>query len=124
MVQEEGDFLLAKTGWVLSGAQSVSSPATGLSSATLSIAKWDTSLGNPLVINLSGTDMTLSRGANPAVVLNNSNVQISSLNFTHNTASGDGVSPESLAASFTVSSKTATGQIYSQDFSTLTYLRK
>ena len=128
MVQEEGNFLLAKLSWVLSGAQSISSPAAGASCAApgcaLSVAKWDTSIGNPLVIDLAAPDMTLSKGGNPAQTLNNSNVGVSNLTFTHNNGSGDGITPESLQYSFTVSTKTPTGLAYSQNFSGTVYLRK
>jgi hypothetical protein len=66
--------------------------------------------------------MTLARGANTANVLNNDNVEISALSFSH--AFGGGTDPESVEASFTVSARTPTGQVVDQDFKTVVYLRK
>ena len=128
MVQEEGDFLMAKIDWTISGAQSVTSPASGVSCVSpacpLSVIKWDTSIGNPVVVTMNGTNMTLSRGSSAAVTLNNDNVQVSNLSFAHNNDSGDGIAPESIQAQFTVSTKTANGSAYSQIFKSTNYLRK
>lgn len=129
IIQEEGDFLIGKINWVFSGAQSVTSPAiitpaTSASGPTLSLAKWDALIGNPIVITLSGTDIVISRGPNPAQPLNNSNIEVNSLNFEHASASGDGTTPESVRSSFTLDSRTPTGEVISQDFSTTNYLRK
>lgn len=128
MVQEEGNFLMAKINWVISGAQSITSPAIGAAclapACPLSVIKWDTSIGNPVVVSLTGTDMTLTRGSNPPAVLNNNNVQIINLSFTHTNASGDGIDPESLKTQFTVSARMATGLNITEIFSSTDYLRK
>lgn len=122
LVQEEGNFLVAKIGWVLSGARAVDDPAVGNTGPSLSVTKWDTAIAHPIVVQLVGTDMTISRGTNPASILNNDNVQVSALSFSH--AFGGGTDPESVDASFTVSARTPTGQIVNQNFKTIVYLRK
>ena len=116
MVQEEGSFLVAKISWALSGIKSfnVSSPTD------LSVEKYDPSgtTTTVITINLSGTDLNLSRAGNPSLPLNNSNVGISNLLFSHDT------NPEYVKADFTVNAKTVNGMPVSQDFSMVKYLRK
>ncbi|MEJ0001782.1 MAG: hypothetical protein WDN09_01165 [bacterium] len=63
--------------------------------------------------------------------LNNSNVTITcnppaggSGCFTYNTGTGDGINPESVTADFTLNTRTSEGLSYSQEFSTIKYLRK
>ena len=127
MVQEEGSFLIGKIDWALTGAQSISQPTIGASGATLSTTKYDASIGNPIVISLSGGDLTISRGGNPPQTLNNSNVQVSCAPvgcFAHASASGDGINPESVSATITVHATTSEGLSYTQDFTTVKYLRK
>lgn len=132
LVQEEGSFLVGKIDWVLSGTQAINQPNDGVSStvdqgSTLSITKFDASLGNPIVITLDGTNLTITRGTNPTEALNNSGIQISCPAagcFKHTSASGDGVNPESLSAYFTLTTRTSDGISYSQDFSTTKYLRR
>lgn len=123
LVQEESDFLIAKINWVLSGTKSVTTPPAGVPGSSLTVAKWDTALGDPMVVALSGTDITLSRGGNPAVVLNNSNVRITSLVFTHTLASGDGLNPESVNTTLTLTALTPTGQPVTRTVGSTVYLR-
>lgn len=124
LLQGEGDFLLGKIGWVVSGAQAITAPAVGTPGNTLSVAKWDTTIGNPLVVTVQGTDLTLSRQGNPAKILNNSNVLVSNVQFSHINASGDGIDPEQVVVSFTLTSHTNSGLTLSKDFSNTIYLRK
>ena len=128
MLQEEGNFLTEKINWTLSGAQSVSAPALGTACASpgcpLSVVKWNAPTINPVVIDIAGGDMTLSKGGNPPLILNNSNISISNLSFTHNQDSGDGVNPESLQFSFIATARTSAGLSYSQTFFSTNYLRK
>lgn len=127
MVQEEGSFLTGKIDWVLTGVQTINLPVvppSPTSGPTLSVTKYDTSIGNPIVIGLSGHDLTISKAGGPATALNNSNVSLGNLVFTHTAASGDGINPESLSASFTLFSTTSDGLPFSQNFSTIKYLRK
>jgi hypothetical protein len=121
MLQEEGNFLLGKINWTLSGVQSISSPTGGTTGTSLIVTKWDTTIGNPINIALQGMDMLLKTGSNPAGdVLNNSNVQISKLYFLHTLSSGSGTNPETIEFSFIVSARTPNGLVISQQFATTT----
>ena len=128
MMQEEGDFIIAKMGYALSGAQTISTPSapvpsTGCSSSTqLSVTKWDISVGNPLVFVLESGNVTLSRSGNPGNPLNNANVSVSDLVVTRCTT--DPSNPESVTPRIKVSARTPSGALLSQDFSTTVYIRK
>jgi len=118
----EGNFLLGKINWGLSGASGVNPPASGSSGNTLTFTK----AGSSLSFAFSGGNLTLQRGANPVATLNNSNVTVAvtppaTSIFSH---TGSGVNPESVTASFTLSITTPNGASLSQDFSTTKYLRK
>ena len=127
MVQEEGDFLLAKINWTLSGVQTITAPALPSAgqacstSNTLSVTKWDAGIGT-IVIDQSGSDMRLARGGNPVSVLNNSNVTITNLMFKYCYLGGN--NPASIATSFTLQSRSTNGLPITQDFFMTTYLRK
>lgn len=121
MVQEEGNFLLAKINWALTGATAINQPASGNSDNsdnTLTLTKG----GSHLTFSLSGGNLVLQ-----SAVLNNSNITVltpvtnPTFVFTH---TGTGSNPESVTARFTLQTKTPNGQIYTQDFQTTKYLRK
>jgi Tfp pilus assembly protein PilW len=122
MIEEEGTFLLGKIDWALTGASAVSvSP----SKQQLSINRDGLiATDEPLSFNSFGGSLTLSRGNNPAQVLNNSNITVTNIIFTDATSSGDGITPESITSSFTLTIRTATGQQFSQVFSDTKYLQK
>lgn len=133
MVQEEGNFLLAKINWALSGVDAVNQPAVGASGSFLSINKvtgldaLNQPVITPITIGFPTGDVIIGYPNNPApntFTLNNSNIKISDFNFTHNASSGGGTNPESIQASFTIETKTETGADYSQIFSTTVFLRK
>lgn len=124
MIQEEGSFILGKISATLSGAEAVTSPGENLSGSTLSVVKWDASAGNPIVINIDGDNIVLSHSRDPAIPLNNSNIFITNLNFTHNVNLGVGSKPESVTSSFTANNRTPNGQVISKNFSNTDYLRK
>jgi type II secretory pathway pseudopilin PulG len=129
MIQEEGDFIIGKIDWSLSGIQVVSAPAAPSSgsecteSDTLSVTKWDGSVGT-IIINLSGGSIVLARLGNLAnsTPLNNSNITVSGLLFRH--CGGGGNNPESVEASFTLTARTPNGMSISRDFFTSDYIRK
>ena len=127
MLTEEGNFLSGKMLWALSGARTVDAPLKPLVGApctqsnTLSVTKWDTAIG-VLVFAQSGGDLTLARGGGGAAAINNSNVAISALSFKH--CYQGGFAPESVEVAFTLSARTPSGAIISQDFSTGASLRK
>lgn len=123
ILQEEGDFLTAKINYVLSGAQSVSSPsappscASPTQSSNLSVLKYD---GSSYVVSLDASEqMLLQKGAD-IFILNNANVKVKDLIFTHSLCS----SGEGVKAGFTLNANTPNGFLMSQDFFTTVYLRK
>lgn len=122
MLQEEGDFLIGKINWALSGVQSGTPTGQNCTeSNTLSVSKWDTSIG-VIVMNETSGNMNITYGGNPPVALNNSNVSVSALSFTHcflNTSN-----PESMGARFTLSANTPNGANIAQDFFATSTLRK
>lgn len=125
VLQEEGDYLMGKIGWVLYGAEAITTPAAGGAGTTLTVAKWVAPVGeNPYVLALSGTDITLARGSAAAQVLNNDDVWLSGLTFTHTLSSGDGINPESLRTAFTLSIRTPNGAVISRTFSGISYIRQ
>ncbi len=127
MLEEEGDFLTAKIVWALSGIQAVVAPATPVlggectQNDILSVSKWDASIG-AVVIALSGDNLTLAKGGGPAMALNNSNVRVSSLQFTH--CYPGGVNPESVEVRFTLTTYTPSGQVMSKEFFTSDHLHR
>lgn len=121
MVVEEGIFLLGKIDWVLNGVENINLPIT--SDNTLSVTKSHSTI----IIKVSGGIMSIKKGSNQSLDLNNSNVRVvcpESKCFTHKLESSEGLNPESVAVNFTIETRTPEGQIYSQDFYTKKYLRK
>lgn len=123
MLQEEGDFMLSKIDWVLGGAQAVTAPAAGASGSSLTVSKWDVSLGNPMIISKNGNDMALQRGTLAPVLLNNTNTTIASLSFSHIKGSGDGTVPEAVETVLTISARTPTGAVVTRTATSTSYLR-
>jgi hypothetical protein len=123
MVQQEGDFLIAKISWAVSAVKgfNISSPTE------LSVEKYDT-LGTgttKMVISLSGADLHdiyLKYPDEPEpneFQLNNSNIEVSNLVFSRGYTD-----PEYIKADFKLNAKTLQGMPISQDFSMIKYLRK
>jgi type II secretory pathway pseudopilin PulG len=126
MMQEEGDYLIGKINWAVTGSSAITSPGVNTTcvspaSCALTVTKWDGSIGS-VDIRLSGATMTLARGVNAAVPLSNTDVFISNLSFTH-FHDGDS-NPEGVRASFILSARTGDGRMISQEFSTTNYLRR
>ena len=129
MMQEEGDFIVSKIDWALSGIQTVNAPVSPSSAAactqsdTLSVTKWDGTIGT-VIINLSGASVQLARLGNLAnsTQLNNSNTTVTNLSFKHCGAGGN--NPESVEAMFTLTARTPNGMSMSRDFFTSDYIRK
>jgi type II secretory pathway pseudopilin PulG len=125
LLQEEGDFLIAKINWTLSGAQTVVLPNPGSPSSVLTVNKFD---GTSVTVNLNGQTVQLVNSID-TYQLNNSSALVQvvpspSLVFTHTSSSGDGVNPEKVDAKFTLTANTPTGAVMTQDFFTTVYLRK
>ena len=115
-IQAEGNFLLRKIEWAMTGAASISV----VSPSRLSIIK-DTTTGfpplqNPLVFSLVGSNLQLTRGAGMATNLNSSNVKVDSVIFTKINGT-----PAGVTISFTLS---AGNPPKSQTFTVTKYLRK
>src|SRR4051812_3687096 len=68
MLQEEKDFLIGKIEWELSGAKTVTAPASGIPGPRLMFFKSD---GSFVVITSSSTDLTMDDA-----VLNNANTAV------------------------------------------------
>jgi prepilin-type N-terminal cleavage/methylation domain-containing protein len=121
-LQEEGDFLAGKLAWVLSGAQTVTTPITGSQASILSLTKYG---GTTWTVNANGANMELQT-ASGTFPLNSSAIQLApgTLRFTHTASSGGGTNPESVTTAFTLTAKSPGGADMRQDFTTTTYLRK
>jgi type II secretory pathway pseudopilin PulG len=122
LMQGEGDFLVAKINWALTGIKDINAPFAGTAGSILTVNKWiSANEATTVEIKLTGTDMTVSRGTGGEVLINNSNVQIENLLFTHDSS---GSNQEDVRASFTMRIRTLEGFSVSQDFSTIKYMRK
>lgn len=86
VIQEEGNFLLRKISWALSGASSITSPsATLTTSSTLIVNKYGFS-ANPITIRYNSVNgsIEIQEGAgNPFYPLTSDGVVVSSLEFTY-----------------------------------------
>lgn len=102
-LEAEADFILRKLNWALTNAQNVSQPPLNSSSSVLSIDKNGGS-ENPLVFDLAGGDIRLSRGGGAATALNNQYVTLNQLTFEHLAASG--TTPEAIRTTIAVQSLT------------------
>jgi type II secretory pathway pseudopilin PulG len=121
MVEEEGNFILEKIDWALTGATAVSVSA---SSQFLINRDGISDADNPLIFYNVGGNMYMERGVATSTQLNNSNVTITNTVFTNATSSYDGIVPESAGVTFTANVHTPNGLLYSETFSTVKYLRK
>lgn len=132
MAQEEGNYLIGKIDWMLTGAKSINEPndhlvATIDRGTTLSVTKYDTSVGDPLVASVSDGVLSFGRSGHVPVRIHNTNTTVTCPAggcFTHVSTSGDGINPESLTATFTIHTVTSDGREYAQEFTTVKYLRK
>lgn len=109
ILEDEGNFLLRKIDWALTGAGSVNTPTPN----SLIVTK---SGGLTLTFDFDSGNLRLRRNTGPAKELNSENVAISNLVFQHITTPGK---PDAIKASFTAS-------YYNQSkfFETTKYLRK
>ncbi|TSC88807.1 MAG: Uncharacterized protein G01um10143_704 [Parcubacteria group bacterium Gr01-1014_3] len=79
-LNENQQFVTEKIGWVLSSVSAINIPASGATSASLSVNRLNYG-GNPIVISLSEGTVMYSTSSLPAVPLTNSHVTVSDLNF-------------------------------------------
>lgn len=124
LVQEEGNFLIGKIDWALANAKTISSPIANRAGATLSVTTY---AGTNVTIQVAANAIVITDGVNSAETLNNDNVQASCPGggcFAHTSKSADGINPESVTATITITTHTDSGLLFSQDFSTVKYLRR
>ena len=117
MMYEEGNFLIAKIGWVASEAQSVNSPLSGSPGSSLSVNKLDNPL-DTIRVELVDNNMVVTENS-ISQILNNDNVAVSNLVFSYQNTSNY----QSVNIKFTLSSKVNNGTTISNDFETTKYLR-
>lgn len=79
-IADEGNFVMRKIEWALSGAESIGSPAPGATSTALSVTKAGFG-GNPIVIRQSGSDAVISYAGGSEVPLNDANTSFSTVRF-------------------------------------------
>ncbi|HOX30619.1 MAG TPA: prepilin-type N-terminal cleavage/methylation domain-containing protein [Candidatus Paceibacterota bacterium] len=111
-LQDEGGFLLAKIGWAMNGAESVVADGSGLQVL---------SAGNTLKIYSCGINNKDLCWQSDNAKLNDSRIELANPVFN---VYSDGNGVESMKASFTLRTRTATGQIVARDFETTEYLMK
>ncbi len=99
-IEEEGTFLNRKINWALIGATTISVTNRG---TAINITRPDLGAQSPLVIKQTGTNMTITRGTNYEVELNNDRFHISGTNFIYTPAS-DG-RPPSISVTFKIEEK-------------------
>ena len=109
VVQEEGNFVLHKVVWALTGAASITLPVANSTGTTLSVQSASTSQ-NPLVFTLASSVLRLSRAGGVPVSLTSSNVA-AAVQFRHVVTTSK---PDALTVSLTLNGRL---------FQTTTYLR-
>ena len=128
MVTDEGNFLIGKITWALSGTQSINNPPSGTSGSQLSVNKviGVDLTGAPIImlvtISWSVPNMTIATSGAPQI-LNNTNVRVTRLGFSV-LGSGSTYDPVRVEASTTVPARSGNGMVVSRDFFTVGYLRK
>lgn len=98
VIDEEGNFVIRKIEWALSGTQTINSPALGVTGSTLSINKYNFAPNNPVVFDLNMGVVRLKKGSGSPISLTTSNVVVSNLSFTQIATSG-------IRASLTIQGK-------------------
>ncbi len=114
MMQEEGEFLLAKINWAVSNAQTATVPEGGRLAATVG--------ADAIELAQNGNDLTLKRNADPVAALNNSAVSVKNLFFMDISASSNGI--KGISYEFDLEGKTPNGATLTSNFASTAYLRK
>ena len=118
IVLEEGNFLLAKINWALSGISAVNFPLVGSTGSKLLVTTVDSAIGS-ISIESGGTDIVMTQGG-VTQTLNNTNVTVDNLLFDYK----QNGNVEWITSSFTLNTRTADGKPLSQNFKGTKYLRK
>ena len=119
MMQEEGEFLLAKINWAVSNASMAQVPAEGQLLTTVS--------GDRLEFEADGENLFLKRYDDMGQLiseqpLNNSTVQVTKLFFKDISVTGNG--EKGINYGFDLNSNTPNGMILTSHFESSVYLRK
>ncbi len=113
MMQEEGEFLLAKISWVVSGAN------------TAQVLNGDQLLVSSTLDNFefkqNGDNLVWVKNSGPEVLLNNSAVRLKNLSFV-DIASGNG--QKGIRYGFNLETNVPSGAIMTSNFESIVYLRK
>lgn len=98
-LQNEGNFVLRKIDWALSGVSSINTPASG-NSNTLSVTKVG---GTQVDVRLQGTkvEMREGGGAGTYLPLTTDNVKVTALQFQFIPGTGTGA-PDGIEATITI----------------------
>ncbi len=115
VMQEEGDFLMGKINWALTGATT-----TVVTASTLSVTK-NNFPSNPLFFDTAPGKLRLTQGIGLPTNLNSDAVSVSMV-FINIPAQGN--RPEGVTASATLTTITPTGASISQHFETTKYVRR
>jgi len=116
-VYDEGNFLLSKINWAITGTTAITAPVPGTPGGVLQVTKTD---GTSVTLELAGTDMVVAYGNASPITLNNSSVKVSNLSFNNQVSS----TSQSILTGLTVTATTDDGKSFSQDFTTSKYIRK
>lgn len=114
MLQQEGEFLLAKISWAISSANNAQVP----NGEQLLIVR---SLDN-FEIKQNGDDLVWVKNSDPEIILNNSATRIKNLAFVDISTAGNG--QKGIEYGFDLETNTPNGTIITSDFKSTVYLRK
>lgn len=117
LVEEEGNYLIAKIDLALAHAASIELPSAN--GNTLLLKSFD---GSEVRISNNSSRLTQQIDTKTVDTLSNSNVSVVGLMFEHTSSSADGFEPESVSTSFTLMSTTSEGHVLSREFSSMRFL--
>jgi prepilin-type N-terminal cleavage/methylation domain-containing protein len=87
-VQEEGNFVMRKLNWTLTGISNITMPSkTNLTSTTLAITKYD---GNVMNVRLAGDVIEIRENGGAYLPITTANVKVSDISFEFIPAIGSG----------------------------------
>jgi Tfp pilus assembly protein PilE len=101
-IQEEGNFIVRKISFALTGLSDITTPSLlSATSSTLVVSKHNYS-GNPITIrfNIASSSIEMAEGVGDFVSLSTQNVVVSDLQFTF--ISGAGTLPNGVTAAFSI----------------------
>lgn len=124
VLENESDFILGKIDWVLSSAESITTPSANSSGSTLTIVSHEDSLDDPVSIFLQGSNVSFTHGSHPQATLNSIDVAVTALTYSHVVGNTSGISPEYIETVLTLSARTKTGRVVFHTATGTTYVKK